>query len=257
MDNAHEQIAGHRRGASLHYQVFTVIREWIASGRYAPGTALPGEQVLAEDFGVSRVTVRTAISALHEAGWVEKRHGVGTFVRDIRSTDSTVHASMTDMLRHIRDVGRDTQVRVISVDSVVVPPMLRDVFKDDDQQSLQRVVRVRSVRGQPVFHVVTYVPQTIAANFTRTELRKKSMLELLRECGIALHSGQQVVSATLAEPQIASLLRVQSGDPLLKIRRLHRDDTGRTVEYLEMLASPQRFELHMDLDADDVTDVKR
>jgi DNA-binding FadR family transcriptional regulator len=51
---------------------------------YAPGTKLPKEMDIMEEFGVSRTVVREAISHLQAAGMAETRHGIGTFVLPAR-----------------------------------------------------------------------------------------------------------------------------------------------------------------------------
>ena len=59
---------------------YIVVRDNIARGLWTPGTAIPTEEALREEFGVSRVTVRRALTDLAAQGLVERRHGLGTFV---------------------------------------------------------------------------------------------------------------------------------------------------------------------------------
>src|SRR5689334_3095175 len=67
-------------GTSLHRQLFLVLRDQILSGVLAAKAALPKEEDLCEQFGVSRITVRRALSDLAAQGLVQRRHGLGTFV---------------------------------------------------------------------------------------------------------------------------------------------------------------------------------
>ncbi len=60
------------------------LKRSITSGAYPPGSRLPAEKVLAEQLGVTRLTVREALSQLSAAGFVETRHGSGTYVLDLR-----------------------------------------------------------------------------------------------------------------------------------------------------------------------------
>src|ERR1700758_3547076 len=68
-------------GVPLHRQLFLVLHDEIARGALPPGEALPTEQALCDQFGVSRITVRRALADLAEQGYIERRHGVGSFVR--------------------------------------------------------------------------------------------------------------------------------------------------------------------------------
>jgi GntR family transcriptional regulator len=58
------------------------LKERIEDGHYAPGIQLPSEAELVEQYGVSRSTVRSALSALEAEGLIVRRWGVGTFVCD-------------------------------------------------------------------------------------------------------------------------------------------------------------------------------
>jgi GntR family hexuronate regulon transcriptional repressor len=65
----------------LYQQVAAAIERAIAEGKYAPGQRLPSERDLAEEFGVSRPTLRRAIIALEVRGLLEARQGSGVYVR--------------------------------------------------------------------------------------------------------------------------------------------------------------------------------
>ena len=69
-----------RRPQGLVQEVMNDFSERIRSGHYAPGEKLPTEPEVMAEQGVSRTVVREAMSRLQAAGFVETRHGVGTFV---------------------------------------------------------------------------------------------------------------------------------------------------------------------------------
>lgn len=61
-------------------QLSQLLHERIATGTYRPGTRIPGDFQMAEEFGVSRITVRQAIAQLQKEGYVDRKPGLGTFV---------------------------------------------------------------------------------------------------------------------------------------------------------------------------------
>ncbi len=74
-------------GQKLYQRVAAAITESIESGRYLPGARLPGERDLAEEFEVSRPTIREAMIALEIRGLVEARHGSGLYVTNTAPTE--------------------------------------------------------------------------------------------------------------------------------------------------------------------------
>src|ERR1700741_4243773 len=87
-------------GVPLHRQLFLVLHDEILRGAMAPGDALATEQPLCDQFGVSRITVRRALADRAEQGYIERRQGVGSFVRKrARSDEVPLGASYMDGLR--------------------------------------------------------------------------------------------------------------------------------------------------------------
>jgi len=70
-----------------HEIVASHIMEQIREGRLAPGEKLPSVVDLADAFGVGRSTIREAVSALKATGWLDVKHGGGTYVKAVLPTD--------------------------------------------------------------------------------------------------------------------------------------------------------------------------
>src|SRR6266699_5250951 len=62
-------------------QVVAEIKKRIERGTYAPGTLLPSEHQLVDEFGVSRPTIVKALGVLRHDGWIDTQQGKGSFVR--------------------------------------------------------------------------------------------------------------------------------------------------------------------------------
>ena len=73
-------------GVPLHRQLFLVLHDEIARGAIPAGDPLPTEQELCDQFGVSRITVRRALADLADQGFITRRQGVGSFVRQDSAT---------------------------------------------------------------------------------------------------------------------------------------------------------------------------
>ncbi len=94
----------------LYEQIVQQIEESILKGELTPGSQLPAERELAEQFGVSRTAVREAIKALQEKGLVDAFPGRGTFVTNgtsnsmRRSLDRIIKGGESDGLAYLVEV---------------------------------------------------------------------------------------------------------------------------------------------------------
>ncbi|RKN70751.1 GntR family transcriptional regulator [Streptomyces klenkii] len=84
-----------QRPGALYQQVAAAIRDAILAGEFPPGASLPSEAQLIQRYGVSRPTVRNAVSALRAEGLIDVQHGKGSFVRATGQPVVTVERRIT------------------------------------------------------------------------------------------------------------------------------------------------------------------
>ena len=77
-----------------YYQIYTSLLDRIQSSEFTPGSAIPTERELGEDYGVSRITVIKALDMLERDGHVVRQQGRGTFVADSASRATLANGLM-------------------------------------------------------------------------------------------------------------------------------------------------------------------
>ncbi len=82
--------------AKISDQIVSQIEAMIVDGRFEAGQKLPAERELAQQFSVSRQSLREAIQKLEAKGLLERRHGGGTFVTD--SVNESVTTPLFELL---------------------------------------------------------------------------------------------------------------------------------------------------------------
>ncbi len=236
------------RGVPLHHQIYLVLADGISAGRYAAGEPLPTEEQLTRMFSVSRITVRRAMSTLHDAGLVERGAGRRTVARP--KLGQPMRMPMASVIENIVAYGAETVARVVEFGYVPARGFARERLWDAADRPVQRAVRLRSQDGVPVMHLTSWVPAALGETFTAEELNRVPMYRLLARAGAEICAAEQLVSATLADPLVASRLGVKVGAALIDLRSLMIDRTGRGVEYVEMLAVPEYLKLRFKMQAD-------
>ncbi|WP_206026966.1 GntR family transcriptional regulator [Jiella endophytica] len=223
-----------------HHRVYLVLRQEILEGRHGSSAPMPGEVALAKEFGVSRVTIRTAMERLTQEGIVERMRGRGTFVRE--RSESPIGASLSGNIENLMALGLRTNVRVVDVQFLPAPLAVATEMGIAEGTIMQRAVRVRSLDGIPFSHLTTWLPEEIGRSFTREEMGREPLLKLIERTGHKVASARQAITAMLATPDVARLLAVQIGEALLSVRRTVFDETGRPVERIFGLYRPDLYE---------------
>ncbi len=228
-------------------RVYLSLRDGIVSGRWSDGDILPGEQQLAHDFSVSRVTIRRALDALVSDGVVEKRVGSGTRVLAQKTQENPVAMDFTTLMPQLAEMGRTTTARLLSFSYGRAPDFVTKAMGVAVGDRMQIATRVRSTADQPFSHLTTYVPERIARNYSENDLAAAPLFTLLERSGVQVSDAHQTVSATLAGPDVADALDVAVGSALLSLQRVVRDVDGNGVEFLAGLYRPDMFKLEMAL----------
>jgi GntR family transcriptional regulator len=154
---------------------------------------------------------------------------------------------LTGLLENIVHMSLRTTVQVLDCQLLPAPDAVARRLDIEPGHLVQRAVRVRSTRDGPLSHITTHVPAELARRFGRRELARKPILLLLEASGVVIGRAVQTVTARLADTQVAPLLAVDVGSPLLAVDRLVRDADDRPVQWLQGLYRPDRYQYEMQL----------
>lgn len=228
-------------------RVYLLLRDEISNGTFSEGVLLPAENRLAEQFNVSRVTVRRALDGLAADGWIKKRTGAGSVVLPRAPEERQIAADFAGLIPQLAEIDRATTARLLSFAYGVPPAPVAEALGLSAGEQVQTAVRVRLSDGVEFSHLTTHVPADVARSYEEADLATQPLFRLLERSGVLVDSATQAVSATLATPDVAEALGIAAGSPLLSLRRLVRDIEGRGVEYLSALYRPDLFRLEMTL----------
>jgi GntR family transcriptional regulator len=227
-------------------QVYLALRAHIAGGPLDAGAPLPGEQSLAAEHHVARMTVRRALAELEREGLIDRRRGAGTFVAARRPARPMV-ADFADALGSLIEMGRSTDVRLLAFGYQQPPAAVAEALGLAAGEPAQRSVRVRIIDGEPFSHLTAHVPESIGRTYSERDLAAEPLLALLERSGVAVDRGSQEIGAVLAAPEVAAALEIAVGSALIALTRVVYDAQGRGVEHLRALYRPDRYALRIEL----------
>lgn len=221
----------HTSPLPLHAQVESLIREMLKQTKYRRGALLPPEAGMAEQLGVSRNTVRAAISRLVQEGTLERKAGHGT-----RFLNRPLQTSLNHWPSFTREMKqRGIAVEVFSLDSGNVRPTreVAQTLRLANPEKGGRIVRMRRIRG----YNGTPAVYSISWFHGRTRLQPDDdfslpLYQLIHEkSGLMVNSSEEEISATIADGKLAEKLGCNPGDPVLVRKRIVRDTARKEIEY--------------------------
>lgn len=221
-----DQIVTEPHDSPLYQRVFETLREEILNGQYDADGVLPSEKQLEERFGVSRITVRRAVEELERAGFAERAKGRATRLPERRPA---VLADVDDELANLLAAVSDLETSVHHFRWFAATTELAETLNVPRGEKVLWIVRSRAKAGRPVMHSVLYLPLWVGEGLKRADLASAAIVDLVRQRGIRLASGEQTMRAMPCPDDVAPRLGLEPGAPVFFIRRLICDETGRPV----------------------------
>jgi GntR family transcriptional regulator len=218
-----------------------IIEALVAS--LGPGAPLPSERLLAERYGLARMTVRSEVDRLVAEGIVYREHGRGSFVAEPRVAQAGLLSSFSEDMR-ARGLAPGSIVR--SQELTAAGPLLARSLGLVPGAPVTEIERLRTADGAPLALERVYLPAERFPGIGATDLEDGSLFELLADrYGVRLSDADQRVLAVAIDARDAALLRVAAGSPGLRFHTLTRDGEGTPAFYATSLYRGDRYEIEL------------
>lgn len=233
-----------RKRVPLYEQIEAILRDRIRVMQ--AGERLPSDRDLAQEFGVSFVTARQAVSRLAADGLVERHVGRGTFVAGARleKNMSGLTSFSEDMVRR----GLPVHSKVLECD---VRPATRDVAQALQIAESSPVVHIRRVR------FADHIPMAIEGvnlyalafpGLADEDFSHQSLYEVLeRRYGVVPAVARGVLSAVTPTSEEAQVLGISRTTPLIVVCRTAYNDHNEPIEYGESRYRSDRYQVPIEM----------
>jgi len=220
-------------GRPMHFRLQQEIRRGIESGQWSPGSTIPPERKLAQEFGVSLGTVRTAILNLVAEGLLYRIQGKGTMVAGSKMIRESIR-----YYHFVGDFGRKEAIPKLKFLDMTVLEGMAEInrrLKVRHAEKLYRLRRLVLVSEKPIVHSSSYLPFRLfpgldefpSSRFERVPL----YLALEDHFGLPTLSNSDLISVTSADAETAALLEIPENSPILSVEMLAFTYRNRPYEY--------------------------
>jgi GntR family transcriptional regulator len=218
-------------GITAHAQIEDWLADAIAAGQLTPGDRLPTEQDLAARLGVSRMTLRHALSELAQRGLVTRTvgRGGGTFVAEPKlEQDLTTLAGFSEQLRRR---GKVAGAQVLAAAKIPASPTAAAALELTEGDPVHDVRRIRLADGKPIVIEHSQFPAALFPDLLDCRL-DGSLYDLLAEkYGQRPYRARESLEPVVAGVREAEALEVEEGAPLMLVERTAYSLGGQPLEY--------------------------
>lgn len=229
----------------LYYQLKEMLRSWITAGKFDTSGQFPPERELVERYGVSRMTVRRALSELVNEGLLIREQGRGSFV---------VRPRVQEQLRRLTSFTEDMKLRGFPTKSkitdfqLVTDEAVANKMEIPVDEELVRLQRIRFVKNEPIALQTSFVRYQFCPGLVENGLVQGSLYKTLEEqYGLRLGRALQTIEAKPADEYEAKMLKVDLGQPVLSLERLTYLQDGQSIEYVRSTYRGDRYRFTVEL----------
>jgi GntR family transcriptional regulator len=231
----------------LYHQLEQDLRARIKGQEFKTGEALPTEERICAEYGVSRITVRRALETLITEGLINKRRGVGTFVTSppdpgVRSV--RLSGSLDEFLASAGALA----TQVLSMQEIQAPDEAVLGLRLTPGEVCTRLDLLSFLEDAPLGHHHLYLPLAIGRKIKPVDVGQK--LPVIRmiegKMGARVVRAEQFLEADVAGADASKYLNLQENTPVLKVTRIYYDMTGAPVEMIVARNHPERYRYSID-----------
>jgi GntR family transcriptional regulator len=228
----------------LYAQITGLMKRRIQSGEWPPGTALPTLNELAAQFGVARVTVRQAMDVLAAERLIWRRQGKGTFVTE-HGRDKHWLSVETDWKSLVRMI-EGTESHVLNAFDTIRSPRLESA-DGNAAETYHYMRRLHSYQGRSHLLIDLYLDRKVYLR-ARKKFDQLPVIPVMdRLPGLKLGPARQTLTVSTADIEIAELLHMAVGEPIVEVRRVIQDATGKVIYFANLHYKADAFRLEMHL----------
>ena len=227
----------------IYAQLEEYIKQKIKERVYLPGESLPTERELTELFGVSRMTVRQAITNLVHQGVLYRTHGKGAFVsKEVIEKKMEIERVSRDMKKR----GLVPSSKIIYFEKITPDNEVRQMLQLSEGEQVYLLNRIRLANGEPMAIEYSYLPEKYYPDLMKYNLMNCSLYALMKQ---EYHwdfnyMKQNIRAATISKKEAEMLLNKSRGFGIISFRTIFNGDEI-PIEYTKTIYHPDRYTFNL------------
>ncbi len=226
----------------LHIQLADLLRLQIDRKELCPHDRLPSERDLCLRYGISRITVRKALSTLTQEGLVYSTVGKGTYVAEPRYDEEL--QPLSSFTQDLERRGVRSTSQVLSATLVLADDELAERLNILRGAEVVRLHRLRLANDLPIAIQTAHLVHHLCHGLLHFDFSQRSLFEVLRsEYHLQLARTDTTIEAALATAEEARLLQLRRPAAVLISLQTTYLDHGDVIEFTRSVFHAERYKL--------------
>lgn len=227
----------------IYVQLEEYIKKKIKERVYLPGQSLPTERELTELFGVSRMTIRQAISNLVHQGVLYKIPGKGAFIsKEVIEKKLEIESFSEDMEKR----GLIPSSKVLYFEKIIPNSEIKLKLQLSENEEVYFINRLRLANNEPMALEFCYLPEKYFNNLMKYNLVQCSLYKLMKEeYNVNFNYMKQNIKAiNMSKKEAETLLGKTKGFGLVSLKTIYNEEE-QPIEYTKTIYNPDRYSFDM------------
>jgi GntR family transcriptional regulator/GntR family frlABCD operon transcriptional regulator len=223
-------------------RLYEILRKHILDNVYQENDLLPSENELCQLYGMTRPTVRQALSSLANDGYIIKHQGKGSIVHHLPKEIGILSISGTTSA--VGDRRLKTKIIVKPVLMKWPGDFMFPLTKLEEESGCIYMERVRFLEEVPIFYDISYIANINLPRITSRQFENKSLFRILRDSyRIEVKGGEQRIKSIPANSRISKLLNLKKGQPVLHLERRMETNNPDLFLYSSIFCNTEKYSI--------------
>ncbi|MEI8631735.1 GntR family transcriptional regulator [Vibrio sp. PP-XX7] len=224
----------------IYISVKDKLKKRINSDEFCINQALPSEKTLADEYQVSRMTLRKAIDCLVKEELIERRHGSGNYIinKEIKYENKGLH-SLTEQTKK---TNKTLSSKVITFTVIPAPNSIAQHLKLQHGESVYYIIRIRYMNNQAIHYEESYLPVKLYPTLSIAHMEKSKFAYIEQEAGQVIEGNYFTFLPILISASVAKYFHVEEGIPMMQVTSTSNAPDGTILDFSITIENIQHYQ---------------
>jgi DNA-binding GntR family transcriptional regulator len=223
-------------------KLYEVLRKHITDSVYGEGDLLPSENELCQLYGMTRPTVRQALSTLANDGFIRKHQGKGSIVHHLPRAIGILSVSGTTSA-----VGdRNLKTKILMKPVLIQWPQnfMFPLSELENESGCIYMERLRLLDDVAIFYDISYIGNINLPRITARQFENRSLFQILRDYyHVEIKGGEQRIKAITSSTKISRFLKLNKNQSVLHLERKMETNVPGLFVYSSIFCNTEKYSI--------------